>query len=310
MANYALQYNEYDSNGISVNLTQRPNIMQNQYIEVPVYTPTAYTVNESDIIAEDGSVLVPSIRGFLNKMQNFFFRPPSDNLWTINIDSESSPENTNPNQPYRSLASLYDAIIATNNNWSSMVNTGWKIKLNETYTKCKNYIEHFENEHGIFLAQDVSFSPIQTLVNTNFFTGGQQHGSFYNFGNISQSRPNNRNLNISFLVSNWDIGDVLFDPWIAAVAQKGLVEDGNSTIKARITVSEYTSGYPYQEYSKLGGNKIPPSRMVLRKQYIFRNCIPVKRGEVSKNYNSDESGTFKKSIVNFHFDDYQIIYQF
>lgn len=54
------------------------------------------------------------------------------------------------------------------------------------------------------------------------------------------SRQNNRNLNISFLISNWDIGDILFDPWIAAVAQKGLIEDGSSTIKAKITISEYS----------------------------------------------------------------------
>jgi hypothetical protein len=93
---------------------------------------------------------------------------------------------------------------------------------------------------GIFLAQDVNFPPLQTQINQNYFTGGQQHGSFYNFGNISMSRPNNRNLNISFLISNWDIGDILFDPWVAAVAQKGLIEDGNSTIKAKITVSEYS----------------------------------------------------------------------
>lgn len=77
---------------------------------------------------------------------------------------------------------------------------------------------------------------------------GQQHGGFFNFGNIAQSRPNNRKLNINFLISNWDIGDILFDPWIAAVTQKGLIEDGNSSIKAKIVIREYSSALP-KEYT-------------------------------------------------------------
>jgi hypothetical protein len=46
------------------------------------------------------------------------------------------------------------------------------------------------------------------------------------------------------LVSNWDIGDILFDPWIAAVAQKGLIEDDNSSIKGKIVIKEYASSLP------------------------------------------------------------------
>jgi hypothetical protein len=44
-----------------------------------------------------------------------------------------------------------------------------------------------------------------------------------NFGYIAQNRQVNRSLKVNFLVSNWDIGDILFEPWIAAVAQRGLI---------------------------------------------------------------------------------------
>ena len=249
---------------------------------------------------EDFDILSPSLSGFMTKLQNFQFCPPSDNLWTVNIDSEGTDFTDGS-----SLITLYNSIINTNQNWEQMVGTGWKIILPKKQDYSEKYIQDFLGVQGIFLAQDVNFPPLQTQINQNFFTGGQQHGSFYNFGNVSMSRPNNRNLNISFLISNWDIGDILFDPWIAAVAQKGLIEDGNSTIKAKITISEYSQSVP-KEYN----NNISSLQMKIRKQYIFRNCVPTRRGEVSKNYNVNEAGTFKKSIVNFIFDDYKIIYNF
>lgn len=249
---------------------------------------------------EDFDILSPTLSGFMTKLQNFQFCPPSDNLWTVNIDSEGTDFTDGS-----SLITLYNSIISTNQNWEQMVGTGWKIILPKKQDYSEKYIQDFLGVQGIFLAQDVNFPPLQTQINQNFFTGGQQHGSFYNFGNVSMSRQNNRNLNISFLISNWDIGDILFDPWIAAVAQKGLIEDGNSTIKAKITISEYSQSVP-KEYN----NNISSLQMKIRKQYIFRNCVPTRRGEVSKNYNVNEAGTFKKSIVNFIFDDYKIIYNF
>lgn len=176
------------------------------------------------------------------------------------------------------------------------------VKINNK-SRSDIFVEEFDDYHGVFLAQNVSFSPIQATINYNVFPMGQQHGGFFNFGNIAQSRPNNRKLNINFLISNWDIGDILFDPWIAAVSQKGLIEDGNPSIKARITIKEYSSSLP-KEYTS---NEVI-KQMTVRKQYVFRNCVPISRGEISKNYNPNEAGAFKNSIVNFVFDDYHIDY--
>lgn len=36
------------------------------------------------------SANAPTIVGFLSKMEKFYFSPPSDNLWTVNIDTDDS----------------------------------------------------------------------------------------------------------------------------------------------------------------------------------------------------------------------------
>jgi hypothetical protein len=48
--------------------------------------------------------------------------------------------------------------------------------------------------------------------------------------------------------------------------------------------------------------------MVLRKTYTFYKAFPISRGEISKNYEFNQAGTFKTSTVNFRFDEYKIKY--
>lgn len=245
----------------------------------------------------------PTIVGFLSKMEKFYFSPPSDNLWTVHIDTDDSLLENGT-----SLGVLYNRITAINDNWDSKIaHTMWsidtKLPASTSGNSPKEYVEQFIGAQGVFLAQNISFSPLQATVNGNIFPNAQSYGGFFNFGNIAQSRPNNRKLNINFLISNWDIGDILFDPWIAAVSQKGLIEDGNSSLKAKIVIREYSSSLP-KEYTS---NEIM-KQMQVRKQYVFRNCVPISRGEVTKNYDSSQAGTFKNSIVNFVFDDYEIKY--
>lgn len=50
--------------------------------------------------------------------------------------------------------------------------------------------------------------------------------------------------------------------------------------------------------------------MECRKQYIFHDCVPVSRGEVSKNYDFNNAGTFKKTIIDFRYEDYEIHYKY
>ena len=199
------------------------------------------------------------------------------------------------------LETLYSSII--------QVNTQGYPKMKEiVINKDVNlsFISGFSEKSGVFLAQDVQFSPLSVnILDKPWGEGSSQHHGFLNFGNVSLGRQDSKSLKISFLISNWDIGDILFEPWIAAVAQKGLIEDGiSSSIKSKIIITEFSSSVP-QNYNNQSNTS---SEMVERKQYIFNNCVPVSRGEISKNYEMENAGTFKKSIVDFRYDFYEIKY--
>ena len=180
---------------------------------------------------------------------------------------------------------MYKNIISTNTTWKNKISSKWKISMPSASTDetiCQNYFDEFINNNGVFLAQNVSFTPLSIQSTNNFFSELQQHGSFFNVGNIINSRQTPSGLKISFLVSNWDIGDILFDPWMAAIAQKGLIEDGGPCIKANIIITEYSAGNPLPERIKEEYGTL--IQMLERKEYIFYNCFPVSRGSVDKNY--------------------------
>ena len=245
-----------------------------------------------------------NILGFLTKMQKFHHCPPSDNLWVVRIDTMDSMNFTKQSH----LPTLYSAIRQANNSWNKMVTTKWKVTLPKgTTTKTINqqYIQQFADNSGMFLAQNVNFTPHSLTINENPFSQGQQHSGFLNFGYIAQNRQINRSLKISFLVSNWDITDILIEPWIAACGQFGLTETSNTSLKAKIIIQQFSASKPKkdksQEYVK---------QMECRKQYIFYNCIPVNRGQVQKKYDLNDAGTFKQSVVEFKYEDYEIQYLF
>lgn len=259
----------------------------------------------------------PGILNFLSKMEKFNFAPPSDNLWVVTIDTMVDKteliknQNTNETTISNGLSYLYKSITKTNERWSNIVTTNWKINTDDLTKNDKNavnnYMNQFISESGIFLAQNINFTPHGVAMSQSPFTQGQQHGSFFNFGFTTQNRSLSNSLKISFLVSNWDVGDLLFDPWIAAVAQRGLIEQGGSSgsIKAKIIVKQYSSGVPKEKNSQ----KVN-SVMKCRKEYIFYDCVPINRGSVQKKYDFNDAGTFKNSIVQFKYLDYQIKYHF
>lgn len=256
-------------------------------------------------VKEVADTTSPNILNFLSKIQSFQFGPPSDNLWTVEILAEQRGTNESGK-----LTVLYENILNVNLNWSNMIGTRWKIDLEQPTRTSKNeslkYIEQFTGKSGVFLAQEVRFTPMSVNIIDTPWASVSNNNMFFNFGNIAAGRSESKSLKISFLISNWDIGDILFDPWISAVAQKGLIEDDeDKTIKAKIIVREYSHGMP-KEYI---GNKSLEA-MECRKEYIFHDCVPVSRDEVSKNYEFSTAGTFKKSVIDFRFEDYEIHYKY
>lgn len=151
-----------------------------------------------------------------------------------------------------------------------------------------------------------------TIENTFDTSIGQdlvEHGGFLNMGRVFASRAANYTCNISFLVSNWSITDILFEPWITAISQRGLTEysdgilpDGKS-IRADITIYQYSASMPRNISPHPNGNE-----MCLRKVITLFNAFPQKRGQVELSYDTGKAGFYTKEIVGFQFDEYSIRY--
>lgn len=247
-----------------------------------------------------------SMIGFVNKMGNFYYAPPSDNFWTVDIrlHSRGDEGNEKPN-----LSFLYKNILDANLIYDAYhVNSNWKVgfKMHIDENKKRSFISGFEGESGMFLAQSVNFRPYALTINENSFSPGQSSGGFLTFGKIVQSKTGGNECNISFLISNWDICEVLIDPWIAAIGKWGLIESSDiKNLKADIFVHEYSVSVdkninPDEDYNF--------QSLVHRKTYKFFKAFPINRGETSKNYDFNQAGTFKTSTVNFKFDEYSIEY--
>lgn len=250
---------------------------------------------------------------FNSKIQLFLFSPPSDNLWNVTFELSTFDIDSNPSklQNYnKSINQLYQNILAVNSKWSEVNAEPWAVNMGNVKTTSKksvqeDYLGHFANDSiGVFLAQRVGFTPISLNIDGNPFGEIQQHGGFYKNGKVVKSRNDTDRLKINFLISNWDITEVLIEPWIAAIAQHGLIAD-EINLKAKIIVTEYSSSH-----EKFTDNEEYAGTMTARKQYIFDNCFPISRETPEKIYETDEAGKYKTSIVEFAYDYYTINYKF
>lgn len=251
----------------------------------------------------------PTIHKFIEKLQNFYFSPPSDNLWVVKIQ-----------HLHQTWTNIVSNVLPS---WK--FGTKWKIKVKDNkepgdtktslganvtaYSEGTNrYVEQLsDSQMGLFLAQNIDFTPFTLQTTNSWFTEAQQHSGFLNFGNIVNARNNSNSLKIAFLISNWDITDLIIEPWIAAVSQMGTVDSNVQSLKTTITIEEYSAGVPKDLLSSNRGY-VYPNSMQVRKVYTFYNCFPVSRGSVSKNYDPMEAGAYKNSIVDFRYEDYQIEY--
>ena len=226
---------------------------------------------------------------FNQKIQIFQFAPPSDNLWNVSFKLAHCEGMTTK----RDLTQLYKNILAVNDGWKKWHGEPWHVSI-KSEESVDDFIRHLSSDEiGLFLAQSVQFSPFSVQVDKNPFGELQQFGGFYKNGKISKGRNDEDTLKINLIVSNWDLSDILIEPWIAAISQNGLImannKDGNYiNLKADITITEYSASYPKMtsehEYSK---------QMKARKQYIFHNCFPISRDEVKKEYSPNEAGSYK-----------------
>lgn len=243
------------------------------------------------------------IRSFVYALADYKYCPPSDNLWTIEIRQHSYGGGDSANN---TLVHLYNAIRTVNDSWrGSTFLTTWEVNMPSDLKQDVDilYLSNFTDELGVFLAQDVT---VQTFENQFDQSTGMDlvgHGGFLNMGRVFQGRALPNTCNISFLISNWSISDILIEPWIAAIAQRGLIEredglNGTGSIRADIRIRQYSASSPTSEEGK----------MILRKAITLYNAFPQKRGAIELKYDSGSAGQYQKDVVTFQFDEYSIEY--
>lgn len=180
-------------------------------------------------------------------MQYFSYCPPSNNLWTVQIKEHSYGTSADANNK-KSLVSLYSNIISVNNSWRNyQFNTGWKTDVSKLNSEIPSYLSGFEGGNYCFLASQVNLTPFEMGVNSSIGQELLEHGGFITMGNVASNKGQGKTCNISFLVSNWSFTDIVIEPWIAAMMQRGLLEysDGllnnGQSIKADIFIREYSA---------------------------------------------------------------------
>lgn len=254
-----------------------------------------------------GDISRSSFQIFNKKIQNFYFAPPSDNLWVVEIKSIGD-NNANLLQLNENIQSVLDA-------WSKTNCEKWNIEVKNKDDLSKYFNMVQEGELGIFMAQNINFTPHGIIATESIFPQFQQFGGLIKGTKVVQSIQATDKLSINFLVSNWDIGDLLFDRWIAAIAQNGLLietatNDKNlsTNLKANIHLYQYSCNKSLKEKSNQSNGDKSEFGWTMRKEYIFQDCFPISRGQVAKNYNTEEAGVYKTNVVTFYYDNYKIKY--
>lgn len=236
------------------------------------------------------------VTNFVNAIaNNWGYAIPSDNLWVIEIkthrrlDNESAP----------SFEQLYKNILSANKKYKQMfTNILWEVTPGKSTSK---FITGLTTNIKVFLANDISFATNSNAIVHTADANLQQFGGFLSQGKILQARSSSLEAKISFLSTNWDINEILIEPWIAAIAQQGLIESSDlPNIKADITIYEYTKSYP--------GKETNITSLALRKEITLYEAFPTGRDEYKLSYETEDAGKIKSQTVSFAYRDYKIKY--
>lgn len=251
-----------------------------------------------------------TINHFLTKLDNWVFCPPSSNLWTIKIEMNDGGN----------LESLYGQILNANSNFTNLYDTKWGVAyeniLNngaldtaKTTLDTTSYVFLLQDGNiGLFLANQISFDSHAAQINTS---PGEMsnHSGFLTFPmTVMGKGAQDKTLKINFLQTNWDIGEILIDPWIAAILQQGLIEAKTlPKIKAKLTLNEYSAGIPRKVVKE---KNLPKEYKTwfLRKQIVFNKIVPFDREGKKLSYSSEDAGKLESCLVQFKFENYKITY--
>lgn len=238
---------------------------------------------------------------FLTKLQDWKYCPPSDHLWTITFE-QYNPGTKKDTEKTHGFKELYTDIERANNNFTQGHGISQLYDAGIQYGNDNNatfVVNAQDSTIGFFLATDVQFTVNEITVADQLSSSEIQYSGFINYGKALTGKQHNLDAKINFYKSNWDINELLFDRWIAAVGRQGLIESSDlPNIKARIIISEYAAGQPDHT----------AGTWALRKQIILHKAFPKSREAVKLSYEPGEAGAFKTSVVTFDFSAYTIKY--
>lgn len=240
---------------------------------------------------------VHTVGTFLNKLQNWWFCPPSDHLWTVSI--VLSPRTNSGGDTQSTLGQLVSEIEKVNKTFNKMYSPKWKVEFENKKSNADSYLGMLNDPTiGMFLATDISFNANSVIIRDNQSNNSLQYTGFFSYAKTQTGRNHNHAIKIKFLKSNWDINDFFIDAWIAAIGQQGLIEDDSlPNIKADIYINEYAGSSPGRE-----------GTWFRRKQIKLTKAFPKARDQIEYTYSSDSAGEFKSKGVDFEFDGYEVTY--
>ena len=237
---------------------------------------------------------------FLNKLKEWKFNFPSSNLWTIEIKLHNDGTEAN-----HSLLTLYTNIDKANRIYENTNGTHWKVSNSSNYNFANDYLNRFQTDKtALFLAQGISFGTRTINISDNTADFDADKAGFIKYGTIENGASYNPTCRIQFLETNWSLSDILFDKWIAAIGQQGLIEDSSlPNIKADIYLYQYSASISAQMINNKSTSR---TDWQLRKITKLLKAFPTNRsGTTDINY--DNNGP-KTETVEFSFMDYQVEY--
>lgn len=238
---------------------------------------------------------------FIQKLEDWKFNIPPSHLWTITIQLHNDGT-----EQTHTLQGLYANIDRVNRTFDAQIGTNWAIKSPDNQLFLDNYLSKVcIDKTGLFLAQAVTYDTHKVTIENTNASSLRPYSGFLEFGLISSSKQPATQCNIQFLVTNWNVGNILFDKWIAAISQQGLIEDSSlPNIKADIFINKYAPSLPAELMTgKSGSNE----EWQLKEVVKLIKAVPYGRdGDNSLNYEASSSPGIV--TVNFMFQDYSIEY--
>ena len=254
---------------------------------------------------------VGALDKFVDKFNDWKFCPPSSHLWTVKINLHNdAPLNENGNDSVdHSFKKLYENILKVNKEYHNTFSSSYGVfvKNDNANALLLDYINSLQdNEIGLFLANEITFNANDIKVQDASSQQNQNFTGWLSYGKVAAGRGHNHNGKFNFYNTNWNINELFFDKWIAAIGQQGLIEsdesDGIYNIKADIFINEYSVSVPEPAD---GGWK----EWQLRKTIKLTKAFPKARDQYKFSYSEDAS-EMTSSKVDIEFENYSIEYEF